>query len=210
MMLGGSGNVIIVSGTPGVGKTAVALELSRILKAKYINLTEYVIANKLYTHYDRDTDSFVIDEDALRTSLRELIDDGGGLFIIDSHYGEIVEEKYVKKVVVLRLDPRHLYIRLRSRGWLGRKLIDNVESELLSICTANALREYGSSKVCEVDVTNKTLSDVVTEVLDILDGRRECRVYVDWLRYDDIVDEVLKLLPTNDEAPLHPNSNDIT
>lgn len=184
---------IVISGTPGVGKTSVALKLAEILKARYVNLTNFVISNKLYMYYDDGSSSYVIDEDALTRKLRELITRYDGYIIVDGHYGEIVDDDLLEKIIVLRLDPRELYKRLKKRGWSGRKLMDNVESELLGICTSNALELHGVDKVCEVDATTKTDDDIVREILLIINGEAECKVFIDWLSNEMIVDEIIRL-----------------
>lgn len=186
--------VIVISGTPGVGKTVVALRVSEVLGGSYINLTELVIRNKLYLYYDSETSSYLIDEGSLKSKLRELILGYDGHVVVDGHYGEIVDEELVKKVIVLRLDPRVLYKRLRERGWTGRKLIDNIESELLGVCTLNALELHSPNKVCEVDTTNKNVEEVANEVLLIINDKLECRVFVDWLNRNELVSEVLEVL----------------
>ncbi len=188
----------MISGTPGVGKTSVALKLSEILGCKYLNLSNYVLDNKLFVSYDTETDSFIIDEERLKAALNDLIRSSGGCLVIDSHYGELVDDECLFKLIVLRLDPRALHARLVSKGWSGRKLVDNIESELMGVCTHNALREHDRSKVCEVDVTGKDLDEVVEEVLGLINGTVSCKVGVDWLVREDIVEDVLGIIARSD------------
>ncbi|MCD6428338.1 MAG: adenylate kinase family protein [Desulfurococcales archaeon] len=187
-------SVIAISGTPGVGKTAVAKELARKLNAIYLNLSNVVIEKKLYSEYDAERGTYVVDEEKLKKYIRNLAEQARQLIVIDSHYGEVIDDDLIIKIFVLRLDPRELFKRLKERLWPLPKIIENVESELLGICTANALSEHPSSKVCEVDVTNKSVNAVVREILDILHNRGECRVYVNWLLDDVLVSEILSFL----------------
>lgn len=189
------GCVVVISGTPGVGKTVVALKIAKLLEGIYLNLSEFVITNKLYLYYDEETSSYVIDEVKLRNSLNEfIINNCSRPIVIDSHYGEIVEDRFINKIIVLRLNPKELYNRLVSRGWSGRKLRDNVEAELLGVSTMNALEEHGVGKVCEVDTTGKDVDSVVDEVIKIINGVRECEVRVNWLEREDLVNELLPLI----------------
>lgn len=185
---------IAISGTPGVGKTEVALSLSRTLGATYVNLTEFVMSNKLYLYYDHGTSSYVINEELVKAKLREIIRSSQNPVVLDGHYSELVDDELVNKIVVLRLDPRVLYIRLKERGWTDRKIIDNVESELLGICTLNALELHSSNKVCEVDTTNKSVEEVIKEVFSIVKGELDCRIFVDWLNNEEVVLWVLNNL----------------
>ncbi len=188
-----SAKVVVISGTPGVGKTSVALRLSEILNGRYLNLSEFVIDNKLYTYYDGETDSYVIDEEKLKTFLRGVIRSSEGYIVVDSHYGEIIDDELIFKIVILRLDPRVLYMRLVGKGWSGRKLLDNIESELIGVCTYNALNEHGRGKVCEVDITNKDLNDVINEVLGLINNTISCNVGINWLECEEVVREVLSI-----------------
>lgn len=187
------GKAIVISGTPGVGKTRVATKLVSIIHAKYINLSNFVLNNKLYIEYDEDRDTYVIDEDRLRSIINRIVEEAEGYIVIDSHYGEIIDDRILEKIFILRLHPKILMERLRSRGWSKDKVKENVEAELLGICTYNALKEHPPTKVCEVDVTNKEVDEIIKEILSILHGKRKCAVFVDWLLRDN-VSEVLNYL----------------
>ena len=190
------GSVIAVSGTPGVGKTAVAKELSHKLNAIYLNLSNVVIEKKLYSEYDSERGTYVIDEEKLRSYIRGMTRQSRKLVIVDSHYGEIVDDDLLIKIFVLRLDPRILLKRLLSRSWPPAKIKENIESEILGICTVNALSEHPESKVCEIDVTGKSVDDVVAEILNILHSRGNCRIGIDWLKDYSAIDELLNFLAT--------------
>jgi adenylate kinase len=113
--------------------------------------------------------------------------------LVIGHYSEIVDDDILDKIVVLRLNPMELAQRLLSRGWPTKKVVENVEAELVGVCTNNALSEHPPEKVCEVDVTGKSIDDVVREVFDVVAGLRPCRVYVDWLSNEEVVSYVLSL-----------------
>ena len=59
------------------------------------------------------------------------------------------------------------------------------------MCTANALAEHPHSKVCEVDASGKGPEEVSREIIEVLQGVRECRVFVDWLEREDVVRSLL-------------------
>ncbi len=173
--------IIVISGTPGTGKTSVARRVAEELGAFYVNLSELVIKEKLYTSVDEERGAYVADLDALEERLRRLAEEKG-LLVVDSHYGEVAPPDLVDKVIVLRLDPEVLEKRLRERGWPEKKVKENVAAEVLGVCTVNAVEEQGEDKVYEVDVTGKSLDEVVAEVLRIIRGERgEPGARIDWL-----------------------------
>lgn len=183
--------IIVVSGTPGVGKTEVARALARRMgHAKVITLSEEVLRRGLYTHFDETRKTFIIDEEGVTSYLRELAERSNGILVLDSHYGELAPREYIDKVVVLRLHPKELKRRLMTRGWPPSKVRENVEAELLGVCTVNAVQAYGEEVVVEIDVTGKTVEEVVEEIFKALRcSGAECTKYrVNWLNESIIVD----------------------
>ncbi|MEM2984911.1 MAG: hypothetical protein QXL24_06780, partial [Candidatus Jordarchaeaceae archaeon] len=118
--------------------------------------------------------------------------------VIDVHYAaSVVHKPLVTRVFVLRRDPVELRRFMEQCGFSGRKLWENLASEILDVCLVEALNVHGEEKVCELDVTNKSVSEVVDELLAILDGVERCCVgVVDWLgklERDGLLDEFLKI-----------------
>lgn len=179
--------IIVISGTPGTGKTLLAKSLVERLGACYVNLSNLVMEKKFYTEYDADRNTFIVDEDRVRKYLRDLAQKCE-LIIVDSHYGEISPKELLDKIIVLRLDPIELEERLRKRGWSESKIRENVQAEILGVCTINALEEQGEEKVFEINVTGKSLEDVLNEALDIIEGRRKKKEFIDWLTIKSIND----------------------
>ncbi|MEM4740504.1 MAG: AAA family ATPase, partial [Zestosphaera sp.] len=97
------GKAIVISGTPGVGKTLVATLLASKLGLSYLNLSDLVVRESLYVGVDEARGSFVVDEERLVKRLTELLSESKSDVIIDSHYGEIIPDELVKIIFVLRL-----------------------------------------------------------------------------------------------------------
>ncbi len=191
------GKAIVISGTPGVGKTLVAIRLASRLGLSYINLSDLVVRESLYIDVDEVRGSLIIDEDRLVGRLTELLSGSESDVIVDSHYGEVIPDEFVRTIFVLRLSPVILYERLTSRGWGKEKVKENVEAEILGVCTYNALNEHPEAKVCEVDVTNKEVDEVVEEIVNVLNNVKKCEVWVDWLSNEALKDFIIRLLSTS-------------
>ncbi len=189
------GKAIVITGTPGTGKTSVAKRVAEILKAPHIDLSKLVIDEQLYVDYDEERASFIIDEEKVIEKLKELLNKNN-LVIIDSHYGEIVPREYVDKVIVLRTDPEILEERLKKKGWWWEKIRENIEAEILSICTINAINVFGEEKVYEVDTSSKDIEETVREVVEIIKGtRKDYGLKYDWLSLKSI-DRLAKYFKT--------------
>jgi len=190
--------VIIVTGTPGVGKSAVSKALSRELKAEYINLTDFAKRRGLIEAYDDKRKTFVVDEERVSKHLKEFMEGLDARYIvIDGHYGVFtVSPEEVYRVFVLRRSPAELREILLARGYSCRKVYENLASEILDVCLIDAIERCGADKVCEIDVTGRDIKSIVKRMLENLAGRESCKVgIVDWLgelEKESRVDEFLK------------------
>lgn len=175
--------VIAITGSPGVGKSTIARIVSRVLNTDTIDLSELVLSKRLYSEYDEERESYVIDEALVKKELREIISRCGEdrrYLVVEGHYAEIVDDSYLEVLFVLRIDPRELVKRLCTRGWGFRKSLENGEAEYLGICLHNALEEHPAGKICEIDVTNTTPDLVAKEIIDLVGKRDKCSFGIDW------------------------------
>jgi len=174
--------VIVLSGVPGVGKSTIAEKLAKKLNADVVHLSKLVIDNKLYISYDKIRETYVIDEEKVSAKIKELINKCRKKYmVIEGHYGELVPKEYIDFFFVLRLNPLILYERLKERKWPERKIKENVAAEILAVPTANAISVLGENKVCEIDVTNKGIEEIVNEILDsIREEACPSKHLIDW------------------------------
>jgi adenylate kinase len=191
-------SVILITGTPCVGKTSVARLLSSKLQASYVNLTDLALREKLVLGKDEKRNSIIIDEDRMEKRLKELITKSTEEnVVVDGHYAvNVVPANLVNLVFVLRRDPVELRKLMEQSRFSEKKLYENLASEILDICLVDALNIAGERKVCEVDTTGKTVDEVTNEILTLLDKPRNCQVgIVDWLgklEAEGLLDEYLK------------------
>jgi adenylate kinase len=174
---------ILVTGTPGVGKTTISHKLASKLDALYIGITELVKKQKLITSVDEERKTLIADTEKVSKQLQEILAKAEGSIIIEGHYAvDVVPKKDVNTVFVLRRDPRELKGALEKRGYEEKKLWENLAAEILDVCLWDALSACGSDKVCEIDVSGKTVEAVVEEMMLVLEKRKDCRFgIVDWL-----------------------------
>lgn len=174
--------VIVIAGTPGVGKTTISKILVDKLGVIHIDLSELAISKRLYSFYDEKRESYVIDEYRLVSELKRILKQNN-IFIIDTHYPEILPKEIVDIVIVLRLHPRILEKRLQAKNWSWRKIRENLLAEILSVVTVNAIEKFGINKVYEINTTDKTLEQVIENIIDILEepGKHKPGLVIDWL-----------------------------
>ncbi len=173
--------VIIVTGTPGTGKTSVSRLLAEKLGCIHLDVSRYVIESGMYISYDEKRQSYVIDEDKVREAIKKLVETSKCI-IIDIHYPELLDFLQPDIVIILRAAPGTLEKRLKPRNWPENKVKENIMAEILGVPTANALSIVGPDKIYEIDTTDKKPEEVVRIVLeDILEGKVKPGPKIDWL-----------------------------
>jgi adenylate kinase len=148
---------IVITGTPGTGKSLVADELGRALKTRVVHVNDYARKKKLIIGKSRG--SYVVDLKRLKKKLEK---EKG---IIESHL--LCEFPLPNSVVfVLRCDPKVLARRLQKKKYLRQKIRENLECEALDYCTIKSEKNY--KRVYDVDTTNRTVRQVVAKIVKIL------------------------------------------
>jgi adenylate kinase len=177
------GTVLIVTGTPGVGKSSVSRQLSSVLRTELVSIGDLVREEGLYIRVDHKRDTLVADMEKVSNRINSIILHSSGMLVVEGHYAvDVVPTEAVKLVFVLRRDPEELRKILESRGYEGGKVHENIAAEVLDVCLYDAVERHGADKVCEIDVTGRTTDEVTEEVLQVLRGKKRCRInIVDWL-----------------------------
>ncbi len=176
--------VIVITGTPGTGKTSIAKRLAEILGGIHIDVSEYVLKHKLYTEYDEPSRTYIIDEEKVTERLKKLIKESDKSVIIDTHYPEILPDELIDYVFLLRTHPKILEERIRrEKKWHERKIKENIMAEILGVVASNILEAFQHDKIYEIDTSNKSVDEVVSIILDVIRGvkRIEPGVRIDWL-----------------------------
>ncbi|MEM2937581.1 MAG: adenylate kinase family protein [Candidatus Bathyarchaeia archaeon] len=192
-------HVVLVTGTPCVGKTSVARLLASKLNAVYVNLTDLALRENLVLGRDEKRGSLIVDENRMKIKIEKIAEEcGEKSVIIDGHYAaSVVPEKLATHVFVLRRNPVELRKFMEEAGFSGSKLWENLASEILDVCLVDALNTYNKEKVCELDVSGRRTEEVVAEILEVLEGSKKCGVgVVDWLselESEGLLDEFLRI-----------------
>ncbi len=181
--------ILIVSGTPGTGKTTISKNISNYIKAKVISLNELSISENLIVKYDAKRETSVINNKKLISFLIELIEDYKKedleFLIIESHFSDIVPEQYINFVIILRCDPDELYNRLKRRGYKREKIRENVQSEILGNCVNYFMNKPLNIPILEIDTTNVSIESITKTIVDILRKKIDIDDFyagkVDWL-----------------------------
>jgi len=161
------GPVIIITGTPGTGKTTHAQYLvnESPIALKNINVSDWVKERDLFEEYDQEWQSYIVDEDRLLDDLEPLVSDGG--LILDWHTCEVFPERWADLVVVLRCDHAKIWDRLEERGYPLKKIEENNRAEIMQVVLEEARSSYPAEIVVELQSENmEQLEANVARIVD--------------------------------------------
>ncbi|KAG9304990.1 hypothetical protein G9A89_007393 [Geosiphon pyriformis] len=147
---------ILITGTPGTGKTTLSELTSQQTGFIYINVGQLVKERSLHQGYDQEFESYTLDDDRVIDEMEELVSIGGN--IVDFHSCELFPERWFDLVLVLRTDNTVLYDRLVARGYNQRKITENIDCEIFQVILEEAKDSYASEIV--VELQSNTVDDM--------------------------------------------------
>jgi adenylate kinase len=162
--------LLILTGTPGTGKSTLSKLLVQKLNGKLVEINQLVEDKKLYTGHDPEKGYLEVDLGALEKELQGILTKSpkkDSWIILEGHLSHYFPN--AELVIVLRTNPRILEERLRSRGWRDAKILENLEAEALDVCTWEAFQIHGD-KVHELDTSTINPDKALKIVLEIIKG----------------------------------------
>jgi len=172
---------ILVTGTPGVGKTSTADRIAEELELLHISIGDMIRQHDCYDGYDDELQTHILNEDKLldilepimmeteedmnvdlnhKTATEEqeptVLEKGGR--IVDYHACELFPQRWFDLVLVLRTDTHVLYDRLTVRGYNHRKREENMTCEIMGVVLEEAQNSYDMHIVQEIQ--SNTLQDL--------------------------------------------------
>ncbi|KAF5524305.1 Adenylate kinase isoenzyme 6-like protein HBR1 [Colletotrichum aenigma] len=156
---------IIITGTPGVGKTTHCEELARRSGLTHLSVNQVVKDRECHEGWDDEFQSWIVDEDKLLDAIEAEVANGG--YIIDWHACDLFPKSWIDLVVVLRVDSTTLYDRLTARKYPEAKLQENLDSEIMEVLLQEARDAFDEEIV--VELTSNTSDEMETNVSRVED-----------------------------------------
>jgi adenylate kinase len=158
---------IVVTGTPGTGKTVISKLLSEKTRLPYIDTGQIAIQKGLVIAYDYSRKTYIVDEEKLGDIINKILIRTEEGCIIETIYPCIIESKNIDYIVVLKTDPETLMKRLEKRKhWPQKKVLENVETEFLDSILEEIRECHPQQKIIVVDTSDKTPEEVVEKILE--------------------------------------------
>ncbi|XP_054713016.1 adenylate kinase isoenzyme 6-like [Uloborus diversus] len=154
---------ILITGTPGTGKSTLSSEIGEQCSLEWINVGEVAKSGNFVEDYDENFDCHIIDEDQVVSELEDKMLEGGK--IVDYHGCDFFPENWFDIVFVLTTDNTILYDRLVRRGYNGKKLENNIQCEIFQTLYDEAKGAYNPSIVFKLK--SNTPEDMESNIEEI-------------------------------------------
>ncbi|XP_043590948.1 adenylate kinase isoenzyme 6 [Bombus pyrosoma] len=161
---------ILITGTPGVGKSLLSRILCRKTGLTCIEVSDFAIEKGCLEEYDEVYECPVLDEEKLLDEMEDLMCKGG--MVVDYHGCDFFPQDWFDIVFVLRTDNTILYDRLKERGYTGKKLEDNIQCEIFQIILEQATTTF------EKEIVHELTSDDINQLTDNVN--RICQWIEQW------------------------------
>ena len=145
--------VIVITGTPGVGKSTVAKAFAK--KSKWHRLEVADHYTRISTGYNRQKQCYNVDMRKFEKLVREELRRHPQGIIVDSHIAHLLPRQLVRLCIVLTCsDLKRLEQRLKRRKYSGKKIRENLDAEIFQVC----LQEAREKKHLRVEADTSTMS----------------------------------------------------
>ena len=150
--------LLIITGTPGTGKTTLAEQLSKKYGYQRLDFNRFIKENRLIEKYEKKRRTWLVNMIKLKTILLKKIDDiktknkAPKVLVIDSHLAHHLPKKSVNLCIVTTADLKTIQNRLEKRGYSRVKIRENLDAEIFQVCL-NEAKEMGHRPII-LDSTN--------------------------------------------------------
>ena len=145
---------ILITGTPGVGKTTLARLLVDQLNETsqnfhLISVGALVNEQKLYTNWNEEYNVPEFDEDLICDSIELEVRKGGR--VVEFHTCDFFPIEWFDLVVLLHASTENLFDRMTERGYTEKKTRENIECEIMNVVKDEVHESYSADKILELD-----------------------------------------------------------
>ncbi|KAE8348345.1 AAA domain-containing protein [Aspergillus coremiiformis] len=148
---------VIITGTPGVGKTVHCEQLAHDTGLRHLSINQIAKDRDCFETYDDELETWIVDEDKLLDAIEDEMLQGG--LLVDWHACDLFPKSWIDLVVVLRCPSTSiLYDRLSSRGYKQAKLQENLDAEIFGVLSDEAYEAFDEEIV--VELTSEKDDDV--------------------------------------------------
>ena len=154
--------MLVLTGSPGVGKHTVSEELAKILDYEIIDVNKEAIKVGM----PKRDDSIDVDVEQMKGLLKGMLTEKS---LIVGHLAVyIISKTQVSKAIVLRKNPYELIQIYEKRNYTDEKKNDNLGSEILGTIAYDSIKKFGEDKTFQVN------NDIVDTETNCKKNRKYC------------------------------------
>lgn len=158
---------IVITGTPGTGKSKIAALLSKMLGIRLIALKDVVEKKKIYKISNKEK---LVDVKLLKKTLEQILKNKKS-YVVEGHLAcEIAVP--CDYIFVLRTHPKILRKRMLKRKYGVEKINENLLTEMLDYCVQRVLVIYGKKPV-EIDTSRETVISSTKKITKIIKNKKK-------------------------------------
>ena len=186
--------IIIVTGTPGTGKTTLSKKLAKKLNFHYLDVNNAIKKYDISEGYDRKRKTKIVDIKKLNKALikeinnynkktfnkyneklnsnknnKKIVKNIKNGVIIDSHLSHYLPKRYVDLCVVTKCNLKELKNRLKKKKYSKDKVKENLDAEIFDICFNEA--KENKHKILVVDTTKSINTEKILDKIGVLWNR---------------------------------------
>jgi adenylate kinase len=158
---------LLITGTPGTGKTTVSKQLAAKLGYAYLNEMDFSVKNQIGA-WDTTENELVVPLDKLETALEKELKKQKKTVLEGHLLCEITLP--VDLVIVLTVNPELLETRLETKQYKAEKLMDNLFCEGIEYCKKHAERNYSKARVVAIK-NEKDINETLSNIMELLQER---------------------------------------
>jgi len=168
-------NYVGLTGTPGTGKKTIAPLVASRMGLPCISLYDQAVSSRLIR---KDDDDAEVDTAALGKFIVKRVSEPALIYGHLLPY--VLGGRDLRRVAVLRCEPKALKRRLLARGYGPEKVVENVEAELIGVISADSMTAFSSKKTAECDTTAVEPTAAAKAISEFLRGNRDAGLRIDW------------------------------
>lgn len=169
------GDILGITGSPGTGKKSVAPLVAKKLGVVCLGINDLA---RSYGLLKESAPEGEVDTGEMRRKLAYGLQEPAVVYGHLLPY--VMSPSSVARVAVLRCEPAVLKKRLMARAYPSKKIVDNVEAELIGLVSSDAFDTFGKERTFEVDTTSSTAAVAAESTLEIFKGGGQPGARIDW------------------------------
>ena len=147
--------LIIITGTPGTGKSTLARAIAKKYKLFRLDLHKYY--QKVSVSYNKQKQCYDVDLQKLEQLVQKTMQEHPQGVIFDSHISHLLPKRIVQLCIVLTCSNlKELEKRLKRRKYSQAKIKENLEAEIFQVCLEEAQERGHKIKVIDTSLKPST------------------------------------------------------